>query len=137
MYATVKIKANIFVDVLRNYSAEINSLLLSFSECGETNHIFFFQIHFITLNSSRLKKSIIAHCIVWQTRLGELLRSITEGDIDVLYAYVEKSSEEAMRVCENLVTYNTYPFYLVPGLKILMDVRRRGADDRVYQTLTD
>ena len=56
------------------------------------------QIHFITLNSSELKKSIIAHCIVWQTRLGELLRSITEADIDVIYAYVEKSSEEAMKV---------------------------------------
>lgn len=61
-------------------------------------HFYYLQIHFITLNSSELKKSIIAHCLVWQTKLGELLRKITEYDIDEVYAYVEKSSEEAMKV---------------------------------------
>lgn len=57
-----------------------------------------FQIHFITLNSSELKKSIIAHCLVWQNKLGDLLKKITEADIETVYAYIEKSSKEAMTV---------------------------------------
>ncbi|CAG9129073.1 unnamed protein product [Plutella xylostella] len=60
------------------------------------------QIHFITLNSSELKKSIIKHCHKWQTKLGELLRQITEEDIDKVYDYVEQSSEEVMRMPQNL-----------------------------------
>ncbi|KAG7305948.1 hypothetical protein JYU34_008511 [Plutella xylostella] len=61
-----------------------------------------YQIHFITLNSSELKKSIIKHCHKWQTKLGELLRQITEEDIDKVYDYVEQSSEEVMRMPQNL-----------------------------------
>lgn len=49
-----------------------------------------------------MKKSIIAHCLVWQTKLGELLRKITEGDIDKVYVYVEKSSEDAMKMPADL-----------------------------------
>lgn len=56
------------------------------------------QIHFVTLNSSVLKKSIIKHCLRWQVMLGELLRKITEFDIDEIYTYVEKCSEAAMQV---------------------------------------
>ncbi|CAH2077128.1 unnamed protein product, partial [Iphiclides podalirius] len=60
------------------------------------------QVHFVTLNSSELKKAIIQHCLTWQIKLGELLRKITESDIDVVYAYIEKSSEEAMTMPTDL-----------------------------------
>ncbi|XP_063358685.1 dynein axonemal heavy chain 2 isoform X1 [Cydia amplana] len=60
------------------------------------------QVHFITLNSSNLKKSIIEHCMRWQLVLGDLLRKITECDIDEVYAYVEKCSEEAMQMPADL-----------------------------------
>lgn len=60
------------------------------------------QIHFVTLNSSELKKAVIQHCLLWQTKLGELLRTMAEYDIDAIYSYVERSSEEAMRVIISL-----------------------------------
>ncbi|XP_050561707.1 dynein axonemal heavy chain 2 [Spodoptera frugiperda] len=92
-YRTEQHTAEEFDDLIINYSNLANSVQIQ-----ETIN----QIHFITLNSSELKKSIISHCIVWQTKLGELLRTITEADIDVIYNYVEKSSEEAMKVPKDL-----------------------------------
>lgn len=64
------------------------------------------------MNSSELKKSIIAHCLVWQTKLGDLLLKITESDIDVIYNYVEKSSELAMRVGTYYIVKFTVPSQL-------------------------
>ncbi|XP_041988681.1 dynein axonemal heavy chain 2 isoform X2 [Aricia agestis] len=60
------------------------------------------QIHFITLNSNELKKSLIQHCSNWQTQLGELLCKITESDIDDVYIYMEKHSTEAMTMPSTL-----------------------------------
>ncbi|KAH9639977.1 hypothetical protein HF086_008072 [Spodoptera exigua] len=102
-YRNEKHTAQEFDDLIINYSNLANSIQIQ-----ETVN----QIHFITLNSSELKKSIISHCIIWQTKLGELLRNITEADIDVVYNYVEKSSEEAMKVPKDLkelqVSIETY-----------------------------
>ncbi|PZC72708.1 hypothetical protein B5X24_HaOG210722 [Helicoverpa armigera] len=88
----------------RHTAEDFDCLVINYSNLANSIQIqeTINQIHFITLNSSELKKSIIAHCIVWQTRLGELLRTITEADIDVVYNYVEKSSEQAMKVPTDL-----------------------------------
>ncbi|KAG6451923.1 hypothetical protein O3G_MSEX007393 [Manduca sexta] len=85
-------------------AAEFDELIINYSDLANTVQIqeTVNQIHFITLNSSDLKKSIIAHCLVWQTKLGELLRKISESDIDKVYTYVEKSSEEAMKMPADL-----------------------------------
>ncbi|XP_050668613.1 dynein axonemal heavy chain 2 [Leptidea sinapis] len=79
-------------------AADFDALIINYSNLANAVQIqeTINQIHFITLNSSNLKKSIIAHCLVWQTKLGELLRRITEADIDVVYEYIERSSVEAM-----------------------------------------
>ncbi|XP_045494772.1 dynein axonemal heavy chain 2 [Colias croceus] len=92
-YREERHKASDFDELIINYSNLANAVQIQ-----ETIN----QIHFITLNSSELKKSIIAHCLVWQTKLGELLRVITEADIDVVYAYIEKSSVEAMTMPADL-----------------------------------
>ncbi|CAG4949539.1 unnamed protein product [Colias eurytheme] len=92
-YREERHKASDFDELIINYSNLANAVQIQ-----ETIN----QIHFITLNSSELKKSIIAHCLVWQTKLGELLRIITEADIDVIYAYIEKSSVEAMTMPADL-----------------------------------
>ncbi|XP_068632350.1 dynein axonemal heavy chain 2 [Battus philenor] len=83
---------------------EFDQLIISYTDLANTVQVqeTINQIHFVTLNSSELKKSIIAHCLVWQIKLGELLRKITENDIDVVYVYVEKSSEEAMTMPTDL-----------------------------------
>ncbi|KAJ8721220.1 hypothetical protein PYW07_001995 [Mythimna separata] len=88
----------------KHTAAEFDNLIINYSNLANSVQIqeTVNQIHFITLNSSELKKAIIAHCIVWQVKLGVLLRSITEQDIDVIYAYVEKSSEEAMKTPKDL-----------------------------------
>ncbi|KAL4710610.1 hypothetical protein ACJJTC_003246 [Scirpophaga incertulas] len=81
-------------------ASDFDKLILMYSDLANAVQIqeTINQIHFITLNSSELKKSIIAHCMIWQTKLGELLRTITESDIDEIYIYVEKNSEEAMKM---------------------------------------
>ncbi|CAG9579057.1 unnamed protein product [Danaus chrysippus] len=85
-------------------AADFDALIINYSDLAnavqiqETTN----QIHFVTLNSSELKKSIIAHCLVWQTKLGELLRKITEADIDVVYSYTEQSSTDAMTMPSDL-----------------------------------
>ncbi|CAB3235267.1 unnamed protein product [Arctia plantaginis] len=88
----------------KHTAAEFDALIINYNNLANSVQILetINQIHFVTLNSSELKKSIIAHCIVWQTKLGELLRTITECDIDVVYNYVEKSSEEAMKMPSDL-----------------------------------
>ncbi|CAK1540781.1 unnamed protein product [Leptosia nina] len=85
-------------------AADFDELIINYSDLANAVQIqeTFNQIHFITLNSSELKKSIIAHCSVWQTKLGQLLRTITECDIDVVYAYIERSSVEAMTMPADL-----------------------------------
>ncbi|CAF4893540.1 unnamed protein product [Pieris macdunnoughi] len=85
-------------------AADFDRLIINYSDLANAVQIqeTFNQIHFITLNSSELKKSIIVHCSVWQTKLGELLRTITESDIDVIYAYIERSSVEAMTMPADL-----------------------------------
>ncbi|XP_053613118.1 dynein axonemal heavy chain 2 isoform X1 [Plodia interpunctella] len=85
-------------------ASDFDALIIDYSNLANTVQIqeTVNQIHFITLNSSELKKSIIAHCLKWQVKLGELLRAITEADIDVVYAYVEKSSEDAMKMPADL-----------------------------------
>ncbi|XP_045516056.1 dynein axonemal heavy chain 2 [Pieris brassicae] len=85
-------------------AADFDKLIINYSDLANAVQIqeTFNQIHFITLNSSELKKSIIVHCSVWQTKLGELLRTITESDIDVIYAYIERSSVEAMTMPADL-----------------------------------
>lgn len=64
----------------------------------------------MTLNSSELKKSVIQHCLLWQIKLGELLRTMAEYDIDTIYSYVERSSEEAMRVKPGLTMFYLLKF---------------------------
>ncbi|XP_038214645.1 dynein heavy chain 2, axonemal [Zerene cesonia] len=88
----------------RHKAADFDELIINYSNLANAVQIqeTINQIHFITLNSSELKKSIIAHCLVWQIKLGELLRVITEADIDVVYAYIEKSSVEAMTMPADL-----------------------------------
>ncbi|XP_046962283.1 dynein axonemal heavy chain 2 [Vanessa cardui] len=85
-------------------AADFDELIINYSNLANAVQIqeTINQIHFITLNSSELKKSIISHCLVWQTKLGELLRKITECDIDNVYAYIDKSSTEAMTMPTDL-----------------------------------
>ncbi|RVE54736.1 hypothetical protein evm_000503 [Chilo suppressalis] len=85
-------------------AVDFEKLIINYSDLANAVQIqeTYNQIHFISLNSNELKKSIIAHCLVWQTKLGELLQRITEHDIDVIYTYVEKSSEEAMKMPADL-----------------------------------
>ncbi|XP_037870398.1 dynein axonemal heavy chain 2 isoform X3 [Bombyx mori] len=88
----------------KHTAAEFDALIINYSNLANSVQIqeTINQIHFVTLNSNHLKKSIIAHCLVWQTKLGELLRKITESDIDKVYVYVEKSSEDAMKMPADL-----------------------------------
>ncbi|XP_013149055.1 PREDICTED: dynein heavy chain 2, axonemal [Papilio polytes] len=88
----------------KHKAIEFDNLIITYTDLANTVQVqeTVNQIHFVTLNSSELKKSIIAHCLTWQVKLGELLRKITESDIDVVYAYVEKSSEEAMTMPTDL-----------------------------------
>ncbi|KAM3963696.1 LOW QUALITY PROTEIN: dynein heavy chain 2, axonemal kl-2 [Aphomia sociella] len=93
----------------KHTAADFDALIINYSNLANTVQIqeTVNQIHFITLNSSELKKSIISHCLLWQVKLGELLRKITEEDIDNVYAYVEKSSEEAMKMPADLKELST------------------------------
>ncbi|XP_052739543.1 dynein axonemal heavy chain 2 [Bicyclus anynana] len=85
-------------------AADFDALIINYSDLANAVQIqeTINQIHFITLNSCELKKSIISHCLVWQTKLGELLKRITEDDIDTVYNYIEKSSTEAMTMPSTL-----------------------------------
>ncbi|CAG9785840.1 unnamed protein product [Diatraea saccharalis] len=88
-----------------NHTAiEFEQLIINYSDLANAVQIqeTYNQIHFVSLNSHQLKKAIISHCLVWQTKLGELLRRITEYDIDVIYNYVEKNSEDAMKMPADL-----------------------------------
>lgn len=51
------------------------------------------SVHFIVVNSVDLKKSIIEHCVQWQSKLCKLLHKITEQSINHLYNYVKTNGE--------------------------------------------
>lgn len=52
------------------------------------------DVHFIVLNSSELKKAIIAHCIEWQEKLCQLLYEMTVDKIEFIYSYTKINSEK-------------------------------------------
>ncbi|KAJ2950232.1 hypothetical protein O0L34_g11594 [Tuta absoluta] len=91
-------------EFLENYHKEghiaedFDKLIISYGELANAIQIQenVTQIHFVTVTSGELKKSAIAHCLVWQTKLGELLRKITEEAVDAIYTYIEVSSGQAM-----------------------------------------
>ncbi|XP_025835309.1 dynein heavy chain 2, axonemal-like [Agrilus planipennis] len=60
------------------------------------------NVHFIVVNSTELKKSIVEHCFLWQEKLCKLLHDMTVEKIDAIYDYVELYSELVMKRPETL-----------------------------------
>lgn len=50
-------------------------------------------VHFIVLNCSDLKKSIIAHCMQWEEKLCNLLFKLTLNKITHIYDYTKLNTE--------------------------------------------
>lgn len=52
------------------------------------------DVHFLQINCSDLKKSIIEHCVEWQNKMCLLLFNLTERKIDNIYEYMDKFGKE-------------------------------------------
>lgn len=50
-------------------------------------------VHFMQINCSDLKQSVINHCIEWQQKLCNLLHIMTEVKLLELYDYIRLNSE--------------------------------------------
>nr|XP_015838947.1 PREDICTED: dynein heavy chain 2, axonemal [Tribolium castaneum] len=60
-------------------------------------------VHFIRINCSELKKSIIEHCLQWQMKLCQLLYKLTVRNIDDVYEYIKVNTEAVLKEPQNLI----------------------------------
>lgn len=50
-------------------------------------------VHFMQINCSDLKQSVINHCLEWQQKLCDLLHKMTEAKLNDLYQYINLNSD--------------------------------------------
>lgn len=51
-------------------------------------------VHFLDVNSDRLKAAIIEHCSIWQQKLTALLFHMTQVSMDQLYKYMKENEKK-------------------------------------------
>ncbi|XP_063992510.1 dynein axonemal heavy chain 2-like [Diachasmimorpha longicaudata] len=59
-------------------------------------------VHFLDINSDRLKAAIIKDCSLWQQKLTGLLLRITQMTLDGLYQYIAENSDKVEKEPRNL-----------------------------------
>lgn len=65
------------------------------------------SVHFLDINSDRLKLAIIGHCSQWQEKLTALLLQMTMSLVDELYKYMAENQIKMSKKPKDLATLQT------------------------------
>ena len=52
------------------------------------------RVHFIAINSERLKAAIIDQCFIWQQKFTLLLLKLTQAKVNHIHSYVTENSKK-------------------------------------------
>lgn len=57
------------------------------------------SVHFLQLNSEKLKSAIIEQCIEWRSKLTGLLLRLTGAMVDHVHSYIADNSKKLVVLC--------------------------------------